>query len=89
MTRATELIKSIEEQVKLHPGDTLTKITKCKITKLKDAVIAQAFGLDVGKTFTIGPDPNMTSLMTPKGVPVGIATAKNILDFEVVAPQPK
>jgi len=88
MSRASEMVKKLEEVITPAKGDKVTKFKKVKVVALKDKGHAETFGLDVGKTFTVD-DTGVTNLKGPGNVAVGIEQVKTIVDIEDVKPDPK
>jgi len=88
MSRASEMVKKLEEVITPAKGDKITKIKTVKVVALKDKELAATFDLDVGKTFTYD-DTGVTNLKGPGNVAVGIEQVKTIVDIKSVEPEPK
>lgn len=87
MSRASEMITSLEEILTPTKGDKITKFRKVKVVAVKDKGHADTFGLDVGKTFTVD-DTGTTNLKGPGNVAVGLEQVKAVVDIESVKPDP-
>lgn len=88
MSKASEMIKKLEEVITPAKGDKVTKFKHVKVVAIKDKGHAETFGLDVGKTFTVD-DTGTTNLKGPGNVAVGIEQVKAVVDIESVKPDPK